>query len=157
MASKTNDTTPARIQAAKAELQRLDGLLDEISELRQSIATAADSFVSGDLSIAEAAGLLVASSTDERNDLANKLRAPVKRAARAVLDSVQDLVDKRRTEQLVEAQERLNRIEDNERATAAEINLGYHRSPIVNTLAQQVDRLAAIVGSPATREELYAL
>lgn len=113
-----------RIDAAAAELAGIDERLAQVVDLRAHLANAADDFAAGKMGLVEAiAALSSANDASARHELANTLRKPLKLRARAVLQEVHDILERKREAECAWLCERCAKLEQTERAEARELGI----------------------------------
>ena len=156
---KFNPAEKARIQDAAAELTRLDGLLEQVIDLKAAIADAGSKFVAGEISIIEICGLVCADSTD-RHELQQALKPHVKNAMRDTVAGVGDLIEKARQFHIDELAAKCSNLEKLERATLTDLGINqdeYQPSAILAGLREQHRRTLAHGKNTVSRAELNLL
>ena len=147
-----------RLSAAKDELQRLDGLLGEIVEIKTVIDRAAEDFAAGKITIREAVGLLdAAGDSAARAELEGKLRRPIKAALKATVAAVADLVDKSRNHHVAELESKAKQIESSERGAIDGLGIGqedFTASLLLLGIQEQWRRAKADALQPPARDAL---
>ena len=147
-----------RLSAAKDELQRLDGLLGEIVEIKTVIDRAAEDFAAGKITTREAIGLLGASGDSlKRAEIESKLRKPLKAALRNTVATVSDLIDKSRNHHVSELARMAGELEKGERATLEPLGMSqedFEPSLILRGIQEQWRRAKADSAQPPARDAL---
>ena len=147
-----------RLSAAKDELQRLDGLLGEIVEIKSVVDHAAEDFAAGKITIREAVGLLdAAGDSARRAELESKLRRPVKIAIKATVAAVADLVDKSRLHHVSELARMAGDLEKGERAALEPLGMSqedFEPSLILRGIQEQWRRAKGDAAQPPARDAL---
>lgn len=143
----------------KSELARLDNLLGEVANLKETLATVGRDFASGKVDVLTAAAILV-TTVDERAAMQQGLRTAVKLSIRAMLDEAQGLVDKARQHAVEDLAERCRIMEKAERDNAANVGIGaddYRASGMLESLREQHRQARELIGTPVQPADLANL
>lgn len=158
---KLDATSKKRLIEAKAELERLERLLLQATNLKEVIADAGTAFAAGDISISIAAALIGSAATAEaRHEIENALRRPVKRAIKDAIASVGAIVLAAREHHVAELAKLAGDIEATERTAWGQMGLlpdDFHPSPGLSALREQHRRSRSTLEHPISRSELNAL
>ncbi|MFC7335751.1 hypothetical protein ACFQY0_01075 [Haloferula chungangensis] len=113
-----------RITDAITELARLDGILAEITDLREFLDSAGARFAAGELTMAEAVSTLaVSANSTDRGLLQSALRTPIKRAIKTTIADVADVLDAFHDDKEAQLKTKCADLEAIERQSAEEVGI----------------------------------
>jgi hypothetical protein len=155
-APKLSASDTAALKHAKNEFYRLEKLLADVSNLKFSLAEIGEQFAAGKVDLLTAASV-ICSSLDQRHEMMQALRTPLKQAQKQAMASAKSIVEKTRKHACDELAEKCRVMENGERENALTIGIGaddYRPSGMLESLREQYRRAIKTITEPVSLSDL---
>ena len=158
---KFTDAEKKRLLDAKAEVDRLDELLNRACNVRSAMDSAAEDFAAGTITLETAIGLIgSAPTTQARHDIEKALCRPVKRSIKAAIAKVDDLIQAARASHIQQLCDKCANLDREEKQQLTDLGLSpddHNPSALLLSLREQHSRAKGFEASLNSRADFNGI